>query len=186
MKFIQRKLEGVFEIIPGPIVDSRGFFMRSYDLLRFKEIGLHREWKQENHSATISKGTIRGLHFQFPPFTEAKLVRCIKGAILNVFVDLRKDSETFGKWDAVELNEENKKMIFIPRGFANGFCILEDNSELLYKTDNYYNSDHEGQIIWNDNDLDILWPFKNPILSKKDLKNMSFKKFVEQFKYLED
>lgn len=184
MVFHQLKLDGVYEIIQDPIEDSRGFFLRTYDLDQFKENGLHREWVQENHSKTTQKGTIRGLHFQFPPYTEAKLVRCIKGALLNVFVDLRKESKTFGKWDSIELSEENKKMIFIPRGFANGFCILKDNSELIYKSDNYYNSAHEGQLLWNDKDININWPIVDPILSEKDKYNMTLECFKKEHKYL--
>lgn len=182
MKFHQLKLDGVHEIIQDPIEDSRGFFLRTYDLYQFKENGLHREWVQENHSRTDQKGTIRGLHFQFPPYSEAKLVRCIRGSILNVFIDLRKDSKTFGEWDSIELSEENKKMVFIPRGFANGFCILKDNSELIYKTDNYYNSDFEGQIIWNDPDINIKWPVLQPILSDKDKANGTLRNFIRQHK----
>lgn len=184
MKFNELKFKGVYEIIPDSIPDSRGFFMRSYDSLKFREYGLDHKWVQENHSYSLSKGTIRGLHFQFQPFSESKLVRCISGSILNVFVDLRKDSETFGKWDAIELNRENNKMLFIPRGFANAFCILEDNSELIYKTDNFYSLEHEGRLMWNDLDLDIKWPFSNPILSEKDMNNMSYKDFLQKYKYI--
>ncbi len=184
MKFNKLKFEGVYEIIPESIVDSRGFFLRSYDLAKFKHLNLHREWVQENHSKTVKKGTIRGLHFQLPPFSEAKLVRCIKGAILNVFVDLRKGSPTFGKWDSAELNEENKKMIFIPRGFANGFCILKDNSEILYKADNFYNPDFEERIKWDDKDINIDWPFSNPNLSDKDKHNITLIDFINKHKYI--
>lgn len=184
MKFGNCKLEGVYEIYPNIIHDNRGFFMRYYDQSKFKEKKIHRDWKQENHSKTLLKGTIRGLHFQFPPFSEAKLVRCIKGKILNVFVDLRKGSKTFGQWEGIELSEQNRKMLFIPRGFANGFCILEDDTELAYKTDNYYSPENEGSLSWNDRDLNIKWPISDPILSEKDKSNMTFKEFVNKFNYL--
>lgn len=174
MFFKERKLKGVFEITPKIIDDSRGFFMRTYDKTLFKKYGIDKQWTQENHSGTISKGTIRGMHFQLPPYTEAKLVRCIKGKILNVFIDLRIDSETFGKWDSIELSATNKIMILIPRGFANGFCILEDNSELIYKTDNEYKPEFERRITWNDPDISIKWPTLKPVLSKKDRNNDSF------------
>ena len=179
------KFKGVFEIQLNAIIDTRGFFMRTYDSKTLELHHLNREWVQENHSKTTRKGTIRGLHFQFPPFSEAKLVRCLRGSILNVFIDLRKNSETFGQWDAIELNESNNKLVFIPKGFANGFCILSDDSEILYKSDNIYNPEFEGTIMWNDPDVNIEWPFSDPILSEKDKSNMSFKEFVQKYKYVD-
>ncbi len=180
MEIKKRKLEGVFEIALAPILDNRGFFMRAYDNDIFEKEGIARPWKQENHSRSEQKGIIRGLHFQFPPFSETKLVRCIRGAILDVFVDLRADSPTFGQWDSIELTEENKKMIFIPRGFAHGFCTLSEVSEVLYKVDNVYNREHESGLLWNDPDLGINWPVENPILSAKDEKNQTLKEFIKQ------
>jgi dTDP-4-dehydrorhamnose 3,5-epimerase len=176
----KRKLEGVFEIALAPILDSRGFFMRAFDSETFEKAGLARSWKQENHSRSEQKGIIRGLHFQFPPFSETKLVRCIRGAILDVFVDLRLDSPTFGQWDSIELSEENKKLIFIPRGFAHGFCTLSEVSEVLYKVDNVYNREHESGLLWSDPDLSINWPVKDPVLSPKDEKNQTLKEFITQ------
>ena len=151
--------------------------MRTYDLEFFKENGIHREWVQENHSCSIQKGIIRGLHFQLPPYSETKLVRCIRGSVLDVFVDLRKDSNTFGKWDSIVLSDENKRMIFIPRGFAHGFCTLTTESEVLYKVDNYYNKQSEHGIKWDDTDLNIQWGVNHPIISDKDSKNLSFNEF---------
>ena len=180
----ERKLKGVFEITLKPHMDSRGFFMRTFDETIFKEKGLERNWVQENHSRSEEKGIIRGLHFQLPPFTETKMLRCINGAVLDVFVDLRKDSETFGQWDSIELSAENKKMIFIPRGFAHGFCTLTNVSEVVYKVDNYYSQESERGLLWNDVNVGINWPIDNPVLSAKDEKNMTFKEFVEQYKYL--
>jgi dTDP-4-dehydrorhamnose 3,5-epimerase len=182
MEIKQRKLKGTFEITLKPILDDRGFFMRTFDDNIFKEKGLDRKWVQENHSRSEERGIIRGLHFQLPPFTETKLVRCIKGAVLDVFVDLRKDSETFGEWDSIEISEENKKMIFIPRGLAHGFCTLTEISEVLYKVDNFYSPSLESGLLWNDTDVAINWPFKKPILSNKDSKNQSLKEFINKYK----
>jgi len=180
------KLKGTFEIILHPHTDERGFFMRTYDDAIFKNYGLDKKWVQENHSRSEHKGVIRGLHFQFPAFVETKMVRCIRGAVLDIFIDLRKNSETFGQWDAIELSEENKKMILIPRGFAHGFCTLTDISEVVYKVDNYYSPDHECGLLWNDPDLNIEWPVEKPILSDKDKKNMTLKEFIEKYKYIDE
>ena len=184
MEIKELKLKGTFEISLKPILDERGFFMRTFDDSILKEKGLERKWVQENHSRSEEKGIIRGLHFQLPPFTETKLVRCIKGAVLDVFVDLRKNSKTFGQWDSIELSEENKKMIFIPRGFAHGFCTLTDESEVLYKVDNFYSPSSESGLLWNDSDILINWPLINPTLSAKDSKNQSLKEFVKKYKSL--
>jgi len=175
----ERKLRGVFEIQLEPHEDKRGFFMRVYDDKTFRKYGIHRNWVQENHSLSVEKGVIRGMHFQFPPDTETKLVRVISGEIYDVFIDLRKGSLTFGQWDSIKLSAQNKKMIYIPRGFAHGFCTLTKNCEVVYKVDNYYASDTEGCIRWNDPDLGIDWPANNPILSEKDLKAKSFREFVK-------
>ena len=185
MEVKERKLKGVFEISLNPMGDERGFFMRTFDDTKFKEKGIDRKWVQENHSRSERKGIIRGLHFQFNPFSETKLVRCIKGSVLDVFVDLRKYSDTFGKWDAIELSEENKKMIFIPRGFAHGFCTLTEISEVLYKVDNYYNSETESGIMWNDHDINIEWPVHDPQLSNKDKNNLTFNQFIKKYDSIE-
>ncbi len=184
MEIKERKIKGTFEITLNPILDDRGFFMRTFDDAIFKEKGLERKWVQENHSRSEEKGIIRGLHFQLPPFTETKLVRCVKGAVLDVFVDLRKDSETFGQWDSIELSEDNKKMIFIPRGFAHGFCTLTEISEILYKVDNFYSPKFECGLLWNDNDVGIKWPTNSPILSEKDKKNMTLQEFISNHKFI--
>lgn len=175
----ERKIKGVFEIQLEPIGDKRGFFMRAYDKKIFKEHDLHRDWVQENHSLSGKKGIVRGLHFQFPPHAETKLVRVVNGEILDVFIDLRIDSVSFGTWDSIRLSADNKKLIYIPRGFAHGFCTLTENCEVVYKVDNYYSPDNEGSIIWNDPELNIDWPEKDPILSEKDQRAESFKEFVE-------
>ncbi len=180
MEIKERKLKGVFEIQLKPIEDSRGFFMRAYDLKLFNELGLNKVWMQENQSRSTQKGIIRGLHFQLPPAAETKLVRCIRGAVLDVFVDLRKGSPTFGQWDAIELSEENKKMIYIPRGFAHGFCTLTELSEVYYKVDNFYAKELERGLLWNDPDIGIDWPVSNLVLSEKDKQNMKLREFVEK------
>lgn len=184
MEIKERRLKGVFEITLSPHIDSRGFFMRTFDENLFEQAGIGRKWVQENHSRSEQKGIIRGLHFQLPPFSETKLVRCIKGAILDVFVDLRKDSTTFGQWDSIELSYDNKKMILIPRGFAHGFCTMTNESEVQYKVDNYYHKETERGLLWNDKELQIEWPTQNPILSEKDKHNMTFKDFKNIIKYI--
>ncbi|MCB0618213.1 MAG: dTDP-4-dehydrorhamnose 3,5-epimerase [Saprospiraceae bacterium] len=182
MEIKERKFAGVFEIGLSPHLDERGFFMRVFDRNLFAEAGLDRPWVQENHSRTERAGVIRGLHFQLPPFAETKLVRCIRGSVLDVFVDLRAGSPTFGQWDSIELSETNRKMILIPRGFAHGFCTLSTVSEVLYKVDNVYRKDHESGLLWSDPDLQIDWPVQDPILSAKDRENMTFQQFCATYK----
>jgi len=176
------KIKGGFIIQLEPHEDHRGFFMRTYDKKIFAEHGIDRDWVQENHSYNKEKGTVRGFHFQFPPHAETKLIRVISGEILDVFLDLRKGSPTFGQWDSVVVSGENKKMVYIPRGFGHGMCTLTDNAQMVYKVDNYYSPEAESQVKWNDPDLNIKWPVeKEPIMSEKDLKANSFKEFVEKF-----
>jgi len=181
----ERRFKGVFEIQLEPLQDNRGFFMRVYDEEIFKKHGIHKNWVQENHSLSIEKGIIRGMHFQFPPHMEAKLVRVIRGEIYDVFIDLRKDSLTFGQWDSIKLSADSREMIYIPRGFAHGFCTLTKNCEVIYKVDNYYAPDSEGIIRWDDPDLAIKWPLNNPILSEKDSKAKNFREFIEKHGGLE-
>ncbi len=178
MIIIERKIKGVFEIQLEPREDKRGFFMRTYDDKIFKEQGIHRNWAQENHSLSVEKGIIRGMHFQFPPYSETKLIRVVRGEIYDVFVDLRKGSQTFLKWDSIKLSAENKKMIYLPRGFAHGFCTLTKNCEVVYKVDNYYSPESEGIIRWNDQDIGIDWPVTEPIISEKDSNAKGIKEFI--------
>jgi len=180
----ERKINGVFEIQLKPQKDSRGFFMRVYDEKLFEKYRINKNWVQENHSFSSEKNTIRGMHFQFPPHAEAKLIRVINGAIYDVHIDLRKNSINFGQWDSIQLSRENNKMLFIPRGIAHGFCALTKNCEILYKMDNYYDSDFEGSILWNDQEIGIKWPVDKPILSEKDLNAKSFREFVKKSKGL--
>jgi dTDP-4-dehydrorhamnose 3,5-epimerase len=184
MQITEQKIQGVFEISLRPNQDERGFFMRVYDDTIFESAGINRKWVQENHSRSEQKGIIRGLHLQFSPHAETKLVRCTVGAIFDVYVDLRTGSDTFGQWSSIELSAENKKMIYIPRGFAHGFCTLTEISEVQYKVDNYYSKENEAGIAWDDPDLAIPWPTSNPILSDKDRKNMRFREFVGRYEGL--
>ena len=179
MEIKKLKLCGVYEFSLDKKYDKRGHFVRIFDKNIFKKVNISNVWVQENSSFTIKKNTIRGLHMQLAPFDEAKLVRCIKGKILDVYVDLRKESKTFGKWGSITLDSSN--MIYIPRGFAHGFCTLEDNCSVFYKVDNYYNQKKECGILWNDIDLNINWPTNNPIISDKDNKNLSLKEFIQKY-----
>jgi dTDP-4-dehydrorhamnose 3,5-epimerase len=181
MEIKEQQIKGVFEITFQPRGDERGYFMRTYDVNVFKEAGLHREWKQENQSRSLRKGIIRGLHFQLMPDTETKLVRCIKGNILDVYVDLREGSETFGKWGKVELSAAKFNMIYIPRGFAHGFSTLEEDCEVQYKVDNWYSPSSECSLLWNDAEIGIDWPVSDPILSVKDQLGMSFSDFKQKY-----
>jgi dTDP-4-dehydrorhamnose 3,5-epimerase len=175
---------GIFKIKLDPIYDHRGFFMRTFDESFFRENDLPYCWIQENHSKNLVKNTIRGLHFILPPQTDCKLIRCIRGRIYDVFLDLRKDSSSFGQWQSIELKEDIYEWLFLPKGIAHGFCTLENNSELLYKHDSYYQKEYDSGIIWNDSDLKIEWPVENPIISEKDNKLMSFKEFLQKFEGL--
>ncbi len=186
MNISEKKIKGVFEITLTSINDERGFFMRSYDQKIFEYFNIDRKWVQENHSRSEKKGIIRGLHFQYPQFAEAKLIRCTRGAIFDVYVDLRKNSPTFGKWESLEMTEQNRKMLFLPRGIAHGFCTLTEISEVMYKVDNYYNKDHESGIIWKDEDLKINWPTDSPIVSVKDSKLPTLKEFISKQTLIEE
>lgn len=174
-------IPGVIEIKLEPRRDERGFFMRTFDEMTFMKNGLHRHWVQENHSRSEKKGVIRGLHFQFPPYAETKLIRCIRGSAMDVFVDLRKDSPSFGKWGSVLLSAHEFNMIYIPRGLAHGFCTLEPKSEIIYKVDNAYSPNHECGLLWNDPDLAIPWRVTQPVVSAKDAGNLTLKEFVLKY-----
>lgn len=168
MKITKTKLDGVVVIEPDVFGDNRGFFMESWNKNKMEEAGLYYDFVQDNHSKSTVKGTLRGIHFQKGDKAQAKLVRCVKGAVFDVAVDLRKNSPTFKQWVGVELNEKNKKQLLIPRGFGHGFVTLTDDVEFLYKADNYYAPEAEGGIRWNDPDVGVEWGVENPILSEKD------------------
>ena len=156
------KLKGTFEISFSRIGDSRGYFMQTYNKELFAECGLQTDWIQENQSLSARLNTIRGLHLQAPPFEQAKLVRVGRGKILDVFVDLRKNSETFSHWDSIELSEENCRAAYIPRGFAHGFCTLTNDVIVQYKVDNIYAPESEMGIRLDDPDIGINWQTENP------------------------
>ncbi len=160
-------IEGLLEIYPRIFKDERGFFLETFNKVAFEKAGIKTAFVQDNQSFS-TKGVLRGLHFQNPPFAQAKLVSVISGKVLDVAVDLRKNSSTFGKHLAVLLEAEKRNMLLIPEGFAHGFVALED-SVFSYKCSNLYNKDSESGIIWNDKAFNIDWEYKNPLISEKDL-----------------
>lgn len=170
MKITPTKIKDVLVIEPDVFEDARGWFMESYNKKKLEELGLNTDLVQDNHSFSKLKGTLRGLHFQNNPHPQAKLTRCTRGAVLDVAVDLRKNSPTYKKWVSVELTEKNKKQLFIPRGFAHGFITLTDNTEFQYKLDNYYDKESDRSIHFNDPEIGVNWENENPILSEKDRK----------------
>ncbi|MBR4988859.1 MAG: dTDP-4-dehydrorhamnose 3,5-epimerase [Bacteroidaceae bacterium] len=172
MEVIKTEIEGVVIIEPRIFKDDRGYFYESFSQREFEEKVCRTIFVQDNQSKS-SYGVLRGLHFQKPPYSQSKLVRCIKGKVLDVAVDIRKGSPTFGKHVAVELSEENHRQLFIPRGFAHGFAVLSDEAVFQYKCDNFYNKESEGAIAWNDPELAIDWriPAESIILSEKDKQN---------------
>lgn len=182
MEFIQTSLKGAYIIKPKVFQDERGFFVESYSEKVFAENGIDAKFVQDNHSLSVKKGVLRGLHFQLPPNEQAKLVRVTRGKVLDVIVDIRKNSPTYGKWEGVELSSDNFQILFIPRGFAHAFLTLEDNTEFMYKVDNFYAPESDSGLIWNDPDIAIDWPINDPILSEKDAKLQKFKDFNSPFK----
>jgi len=172
MEVRQTEIEGLLIIQPRVFGDERGYFFESFSRKEFEEKVCKTVFVQDNESMS-RYGVLRGLHFQRPPFAQAKLVRVVKGRVLDVAVDIRKDSLTFARYVSVELSDENKTQLFIPRGFAHGFAVLSDEAVFQYKCDNYYSPAHEGAILWNDSRLDIDWqlPPDEIILSEKDKNN---------------
>lgn len=171
MEFISTKLKDVYIVEPKVFGDHRGWFCETWTAKDFEEAGLHYNFVQDNQSYSAKKGTLRGLHFQKGEYSQAKLVRCIRGAILDVIVDLRHDSPTYKQWMSVELSAENKRMFMIPRGFAHGFVTLTDDVEFVYRVDNYYNPASEASIRYDDPEFNIDWGFaegETPILAAKD------------------
>ena len=167
--FIETQIKEVVLIEPKVFGDKRGFFMESYKTSEFKANGIDVDFVQDNHSKS-TKGVLRGLHFQKSPKAQAKLVRCIRGKIFDVGVDLRPESETYKQWIGAELSEENKKMLFLPEGFAHGFVVLSDEAEVLYKASNEYSAKHDAGIKWNDPEIGVEWGIENPLVSEKDAK----------------
>lgn len=180
-EFLRTEIPEVILIKPRVFGDERGFFMETYKKSDFERFGIDTDFVQDNHSKSV-KGVLRGLHFQKEPFAQGKLVRCIKGRIFDVAVDIRKNSPNFGKWVGFELSEENKYILWIPKGFAHGFLTLSDEVEVIYKVSGAeYSPENEVGIIWNDPDISISWPLegiKEVILSEKD-KNLPRLKDVD-------
>ncbi len=180
MEIKKTKIEGLLIIKPSVFTDERGYFFESYNKDNFTKLGLSTEFVQDNESKS-QKNVLRGLHFQNPPYEQGKLVRVIKGAVLDVAVDIRVGSPTYGQWESVVLTEENKVMYWIPAGFAHGFLTLKDDTIFSYKCTNVYNKQSEGSIMWNDPDIGIEWNIDNPVLSDKDKVAPDFKSFISNF-----
>ena len=182
MEVIKTNIEGVIIVEPRIFKDGRGYFFESFSQREFEEKVCKTTFVQDNESKS-SYGVLRGLHFQKPPFAQSKLVRVIKGAVLDVAVDIRKDSPTFGQYVSVELTGENHRQFFIPRGFAHGFSVLSEEVIFQYKCDNFYSPQSEGAIAWNDPDLNIDWriPAEKVVLSEKDSKHPKLKDWQSVF-----
>lgn len=173
MKVSPTKLPGVLVLEPKVFGDNRGFFFESFNRRTFAEAtGMGLDFVQDNHSRSV-EGVLRGLHYQIKQ-PQGKLVRVVRGAVFDVAVDLRRSSPTFGQWDGVELSEDNHRQLWIPPGFAHGFVVLSESADFLYKTTDYYAPEHERCIIWNDPDIGIDWPIRNPQLSGKDQAGRAF------------
>lgn len=168
LKFNELEFKDVFLIEIEKNVDERGYFVRTWDKKKFEEKGLNPNLVQCNVSFNKKKGTVRGMHFQKKPFEEAKLIRCTKGKVFEVLIDIRENSPTVHKWISVELSEKESKILYVPEGFALGFQTLEDNTELFYQMSEYYHPEHSGGIRWNDPKIGIKWPLECSVISKKD------------------
>lgn len=185
MNVIKTKIEGVVIIEPRIFEDARGYFFESFSQREFDEKVAHIRFVQDNESKS-SYGVLRGLHFQKPPYAQSKLVRCIRGRVLDVAVDIRKGSPTYGQWVSCELTEDNHRQFFIPQGFAHGFSVLSDVAVFQYKCDNFYHPEAEGAIAWNDPQLTIDWqlPATDIILSDKDQRHGLLESIDSPFKYI--
>jgi dTDP-4-dehydrorhamnose 3,5-epimerase len=167
MEIIPSTLKGLILLEPKIFEDERGYFYESYQAEKFLDFGINVTFVQDNQSKSIA-GTLRGLHFQIPPYDQAKLVQVVKGSVMDVAVDIRVGSPTYGKYEVVELSDQNHRQFFIPSGFAHGFLALENNTIFTYKCSNYYHKSFEGGLLWSDSKVDIDWNFKNPLVSEKD------------------
>ncbi len=173
-RFTPLEIPEVILVEPEVFADERGFFLEYYKQSDFFNGGIKEDFVQDNHSRSV-KGVLRGLHYQKEPMAHGKLVRCIRGEIFDVVVDIRRDSPTFGKWISIVLSEENKRILYIPPGFAHGFQVISEVAEVIYKTTKEYSPAHEAGIVWNDPYLAIPWPIKEPILSERDRRWPFFK-----------
>lgn len=184
-EFKRLNIHDVVLIKPKSFFDERGFFLESYKYSEFKLNGIEDKFVQDNHSRS-KFGVLRGLHYQNPPKPQGKLIRVIRGEIFDVAVDIRKASPYYGKWIGINLSEDNKLMLYIPPGFAHGFCVLSSEAEVIYKCTAEYDSSLEGGIIWNDPEIGIKWPIGNPIISLKDLNWPNLRNSVNNFIYRSD
>jgi dTDP-4-dehydrorhamnose 3,5-epimerase len=173
-------IEGLLILKPKIFEDTRGYFFESFNQKMLEEAGVKENFVQDNQSLS-QKGVLRGMHFQKTPYAQAKLVRVIKGSVLDIVIDIRKNSLTYGKYFSIELNEQNKTIFWIPVGFAHGFLTLQDNTIFYYKCSNYYNKESEASIAWNDRDININWNIENPLLSEKDRVGVALKDFISPF-----
>ncbi|AYV73358.1 dTDP-4-dehydrorhamnose 3,5-epimerase [Bacillus sp. PK3-056] len=187
MQITETFIQGLKVVEPKVFGDHRGWFMETYNEEIFQKSGIDIRFVQDNQSFSATKGTLRGLHYQLNPKAQTKLVRCTKGAIFDVAVDIRKGSPTFGKWFGIELSAENKKQLLIPQGFAHGFMTITDDVEVQYKVDNLYAPDCDRGISWNDPEIGIEWPLEiTPVLSEKDEKAPLLKDADNNFTYGEN
>ncbi len=180
MEIEEKEISGLIEIFPKVFGDQRGFFLETYNEVRYQDIINNRQFVQDNFSSS-NKGVLRGLHLQLPPYSQGKLVQVLTGSAIDVAVDLRKNSKTFGQHVTVFLSSEKRNQFWIPEGFAHGFLALEDNTIFSYKCTNYYNPKSEVTILWNDRNLQIDWQIENPIISPKDQEGVFFKDFLTPF-----
>ncbi|MEW6469155.1 MAG: dTDP-4-dehydrorhamnose 3,5-epimerase [Bacteroidota bacterium] len=180
MELIPTPLKDLFIIQPRVFEDARGYFFESYSKKLFEQAGINTEFVQDNQSMS-QKNVLRGLHFQNPPYAQGKLVRVLKGAVLDVAVDIRKKSATYGRHLTMRLDEKNKTMLFIPPGFAHGFLTLEDETVFFYKCTNFYHKQSESTLLWNDPELNIRWGVSDPILSDKDKNGTPFRDLNSMF-----
>lgn len=181
MEFKKEAIEGVISIYPKIFGDERGYFLETFNEIKYQEfIGGNLKFVQDNVSKS-SKGVLRGLHFQSPPYDQGKLVFVMHGKVIDVAVDIRKSSPTYGKYVKVLLDSKIKNQLWIPPGFAHGFCALEDETIFCYKCTNFYSPQHEQSILWNDSEINIDWENKNPIVSEKDSKAIPFNSFISPF-----
>jgi len=178
MKYTEKSLPGVLLIEPDVFEDDRGYFMETYHRIKYGEIGIDHVFVQDNHSHS-KRSTLRGLHYQLR-HPQEKLVYVVAGEILDVTVDIRKGSPTFGRWTGTLLSENNRRQLFMPAGFAHGFCVLSEMADVIYKCTDLYSPDDEYGIFWADPTIDIVWPIENPILSDKDCKNPKLKEIPEE------
>ncbi|MED1863952.1 dTDP-4-dehydrorhamnose 3,5-epimerase [Fictibacillus nanhaiensis] len=184
MNISKTKIQGILVVEPKLLGDHRGWFMETYSNEKFEEAGIGLRFIQDNQSFSEVKGTLRGLHYQLNPKAQTKLVRCTRGAIYDVAVDIRKGSPTFGDWFGIELSADNKKQLLIPKGFAHGFMTLTDDVEVQYKVDELYAPECDRGIIWNDSQIGIEWPINiTPVLSAKDEKAPSLRETENNFIY---